>query len=1210
MKHPYSSLLPRWVPRPLALLLATASAAYAQTPAATFAPVAIYSMGPNSTPLCLAVADVNGDGKPDLLTLNASVTAVSNTVVAVLLGTGNGTFQTATTFSTGTNTPTRIAVADVNGDSKPDLLTVNVSSSSASVLLGNGDGTFQAAANFGTGPESNPYNIAVADVNSDGKPDLLTVNTSSDMVAVLLGTGTGTFQAAATFSTGPNSFPYSITVADVNGDSKPDLLTANFSNDSAGVLLGNGDGTFQTATAFGIGSNSKPYEIAVADVNGDGKPDLLTANAGSDSAGVLLGNGDGTFQAAATFGTGTNSSPRSLAVADVNGDGKPDLLTANSVAKSASVLLGNGNGTFQAVVTYNAGGGGRSLAVADVNGDGKPDLLTANFSNSVGVLLNTTVYVPTLTTPANGSTSNGQPILAGTAPSGSTVTLTLTNTTTGGSYQFITTAPNGTFSTQASGLASGSYQAAVMAQLNGQHYAGTGTSFQVDAMAPTATITTTVASPIALSPIPFTVTFSKPVVGFSASGISVTNGTLTSVLTAAGNTYSFSVTPTAGGLVTVSVLANAAQDALGNDNLAAGPLSVLYIAPVTLTTWNGALSTDWFTAGNWTAGVPTASVDALVPTGPVFSPQIAAGAASVKNLTLTSGASLSQRGGTLSLAGDLTNNGTFTATGGTVILGASTVSTSAATIYGSSASRFWSLTVQANGLLLNTSASTSVRQVLTLTGSLTTQGNPLTLESSSTNTALVVNSGGRVIGAATVQRAIDPSVNPGLGYRHYSAPVSNSTVSDLATGTFAPVVNQAYNAAAAPTSVTPFPTVFRYDDRRLSLPNSLTSFDKGYYSPTLLSDPLIVGRGYTVHITASEVVDFQGTLNYGTLPLELLSTRPTYPDGGWQLLGNPYPAPLDYSRVAAADRVGLEAAIYVYSSTSQYGGSYRSYVNGIGNPVLPVGQAFFARVAIGQVSATMTFRDSQRLSVPNSTTFQRTAADPRPQVQLELRASTGLTDTFIAYAEAGIAAAFDSQYDAMKMPNTTGLNLAGVAVSGERLAIDGRAAFGAATVIPLVVSVPAAGTYTLAAADLANLPAGLIAYLADSQTGQVVPLAAGTSYPFRVTASQAASAMAARFTLQFSASPAVAPTASLNAEVVRMYPNPAHAQVAIELPLNLSHQPITVTLLDAMGRNVRQQVLPANLVTHTLLLTDLTTGVYSLRLTTGLGTLVKKLVIQ
>ena len=439
----------------------------------SFLPVVTYDPGGQS--FSVAIADLNGDGKPDLVVTNAGL---AEGVIGVLLGKGDGTFLPVVTYNSGGDYAYSVAVADINGDGKPDLLVAdcgliginvcNHSNGLVGVLLGNGDGTFQPVVTYDSGG-STTVSIAVADVNADGKPDVVVANecgntsTCADgSVGVLLGNGDGTFQKATTYDT--KYAIDSVAVADVNGDGKPDLLVANNTNNTVGVLLGNGDGTFQSAVTYSSGGNI-PLSVAIADVNKDGKPDLVVANicdtssnCAHGSVSVLLGNGDGTFQTAVSYDPG-GTGAWSVAVADVNGDGKPDLVAAIFFYNTVGVLLGNGDGTFQAATTYGSGGNNpTSVAVADLNGDGLLDVAVANFCGGsgclpgkLGVLLNNTVELQFTTTTLTSSQNHsfyGQP-----------VTFTATVTTSG------SIAPTGTvnFRSGSHGIGTGTLNASGVA---------------------------------------------------------------------------------------------------------------------------------------------------------------------------------------------------------------------------------------------------------------------------------------------------------------------------------------------------------------------------------------------------------------------------------------------------------------------------------------------------------------------------------------------------------------------------------------------------------------------------------------------------------------------------------------------------------------------------------------------------------------------------
>jgi hypothetical protein len=337
------------------------------------------SPGVGSGPYGVTAADVNGDGKLDLISVNNFANTLS-----VLTNDGSGGFVLASSPAVG-NSPYSVVAADVNGDGKVDLISVNNAVSTLSVLTNNGSGGFVLASSPAAG--ANPQWVTAADVNGDGKADLITANFGASTLSVLTNNGSGGFVLASSPAVGTT--PNFVTAADVSGDGKVDLITANFGANTLSVLTNNGSGGFVLAANLGVGSG--PAAVAAADVNGDGKLDLISVNANANSISVLTNNGSGGFSLAGTVAVG--SVPESLTVADVNRDGKLDLISANYTGNTLSVLTNNGSGGFSLAGTVAVGSNPRCVTAADVNGDGSVDLISANSANNaLSVLFNTSSY--------------------------------------------------------------------------------------------------------------------------------------------------------------------------------------------------------------------------------------------------------------------------------------------------------------------------------------------------------------------------------------------------------------------------------------------------------------------------------------------------------------------------------------------------------------------------------------------------------------------------------------------------------------------------------------------------------------------------------------------------------------------------------------------------------------------------------------------------
>ena len=353
--------------------------------------------------------DLNGDGIPDVIAATDG-----ESVLHVLLGKGDGSFQSSTVAlpSLLAASFSGLATGDFNGDGKADLAVMTLNG--LTVLLGNGDGTFQT----GTTISGVTSPIITGDFNNDGVQDIVATIRDEDLIS-LLGNGDGTFRTGPTSTGTPNAFY--LATSDLNADGKADLvLTGRTQYLPTGVVppivvifLGNGDGSF--AVSQTINNGNSYYGVAIADLNGDGKPDIVAGGAYAPAA-VLIGNGDGTFRQLPDD-PNTNYLSYDIALADFNGDGIPDLVLPDINGGTVNLFIGRGDGTFipdvfsPSVANFIP----VSVKTADFNGDGQPDIVEGVYDNNGGAVLHDQVSVLLAQAPstAAGYLNNVSPVGTG-----------------------------------------------------------------------------------------------------------------------------------------------------------------------------------------------------------------------------------------------------------------------------------------------------------------------------------------------------------------------------------------------------------------------------------------------------------------------------------------------------------------------------------------------------------------------------------------------------------------------------------------------------------------------------------------------------------------------------------------------------------------------------------------------------------------------------
>jgi hypothetical protein len=341
----------------------------------------------------LAIGDFNGDGKLDI-----AVCDVLGKQIVVYLNNGSGSFSTpiSTTLQISADGVGSIVVGDFNEDGKQDLIVGTVAGSQADIFLsGNGDGTFTQQqvlpGSFGF------FSAAVVDINHDSHLDLIAGGNGA--LYLYLGDGHGNFTLQPFPNQGPSDIFFGIVAGDFNNDKNVDFLATAFNENSLRYFSGNGDGSFTAPSTLSSSDIFSPHFLASADFNGDGKLDLLVGS--SNIASIVFGNRDGTFQLSAqqvfilplppAVSGPVVTAPPVVAAADMDGDGKVDAVTADSFSNSLNIFINDGTGKFpQASPDFTASlpAGSNQLQLADLNGDGLPDVIVTNYlTQTVSIFL-------------------------------------------------------------------------------------------------------------------------------------------------------------------------------------------------------------------------------------------------------------------------------------------------------------------------------------------------------------------------------------------------------------------------------------------------------------------------------------------------------------------------------------------------------------------------------------------------------------------------------------------------------------------------------------------------------------------------------------------------------------------------------------------------------------------------------------------------------
>jgi PKD repeat protein len=688
----------------------------------------------------------------------------------------------------------------------------------------------------------------------------------------------------------------------------------------------------------------------------------------------------------------------------------------------------------------------------------------------------------------------------------------------------------------------------------------------------------------------------------------ITLGTINSVNTSA-TSFTIPYTATTGSPNQYSITTGGGTPmpsfvAVTNQALPASPITVTIPASAA-NTYNFTLTVRNTTTGCVSANVPFTLTVTAIPSTTIY--VRTDGNDANDGLTNTAGGA------------KLTLQGAFTAVGdgNTIVLNAGTYTEVAiltgksATLQGVGNPTVQTVIVNGAGKTLTLSGNVNISQMLDLQAGDLVAGGNLTLLATATQQAMLIQGAGTTItGNVNVQRYLRAnSGTTGLGYRFLSSPVTSATFNEISE--LSPVVNAAFNTSATPGKVAPFPTVYSYDATKAGDPaktfttSPFPEFDKGWVSPTSLSDAMLVGRGYTVNTAANQVVSITGTLNNGNVTVPIVTGNSA--SLGYNLVGNPYPSPIRWSAVRALS-TGVNDAIYQNMATGQYTGSWASFVGGVGTngatDSIAVMQGFFVVAnAAGNINFNNTVR-ATNYSNPNSFRTEN-GANHKGLVRLAMTNSANKTDETVVYFRDEATETFDSQYDAYKF-QLNGGNFSNIYTTDNKAekanlyAINALPTLTDDLVVPITLQAWTDGEQRIALTEKVNFSREVNVFLKDKMTNTLHDFGKG-AYVTNLSKGVTAGRYELVFKPQFTAE-------ELSNGVLAIYPNPSKEKSTLTLTDDFKGE-LTLRLIDVTGREVWKNTLQkrTTVLQTTVDLSTLPTGLYMVELL-GKNKLVQKIV--